>query len=155
MVLPTPYAVSMGSLVDYDKHFVKGLGQCGDPFSEFVSFFAQYDKQGATVLDLGCGQGRDALLAAQHGHLVLGVDLSEIGISQMLAAAKRGRHDVEGVVADITEFKSRRKFDVVLLDRVLHCLPSDAERRITLQNACRFTRKRGHLLVADTPCTEG
>ena len=46
------------NLVDYDKHYVKGPGQCGEPFSEFVAFFEHYDKKGATVLDLGCGQGR-------------------------------------------------------------------------------------------------
>ena len=121
------------------------------PFAEFASFFEQYDKRDARVLDLGCGQGRDALLAARRGHRVVGVDLSEVGVRQMLAVAKRERLNVEGLVGDVVRFTSRRKFDLVILDRVLHCLSSDEDRRAVLENACRWTRMRGHILIADVP----
>jgi len=145
----------MGSLVDYDEHYVKGLGQCGDPFDEFVTFFDTYAGRRARVLDLGCGQGRDALMAARRGHRVLGVDASAIGMAQVLELADQEGLDVEGVVADIVEFRSRRTFDVVILDRVLHCLPSDEERRLVLGKSCRWTRARGHVLIADTPKHRG
>ena len=66
--------------MNYDQHYRAGRGQCGDPFPEFVAFFDSDDRQRARVLDLGCGQGRDALLAARLGHAVVGVDLCAIGI---------------------------------------------------------------------------
>ena len=141
----------MGSLVDYDKHYRKGRGQCGAPFAELVAFFERYDRPGATVLDLGCGQGRDALLAARHGHAVVGVDLSEIGILQMLEDAEAEGLDVTGVVSDVLRFRSRSKFDVVILDRVLHLLLDDGERDQCLHLAARLTRKGGHVLIADVP----
>lgn len=74
----------MGSLVEYDAHYMKGPGQCGEPFPKVVAFFEAYAKRNAAVLDLGCGQGRDALVAARRGHRVLGVDLSKVGVAQMV-----------------------------------------------------------------------
>ncbi len=145
------YTDDVGSLVDYDKHYRKGRGQCGDPFPEFVAFFESYDRQHARVLDLGCGQGRDALLAARQAHEVVGVDLSEIGVGQMVEDAEAEGLDVTGVVSDVLEFRSRHKFDVVLLDRVLHLLLNDDERLARLDLAARLTRKGGHVLVADVP----
>ena len=141
----------MGSLVDYDEHYRKGRGQCGDPFPRIVAFFEHYDRSHARVLDLGCGQGRDALLAARHGHEVVGVDLSEIGVAQMLEDAEAEGLDVTGVVSDILDFRSRRKFDVVVLDRVLHLLLDDGQRRNALDRAARLTRRGGYVLVADVP----
>lgn len=141
----------MGSLVDYDTHYTKGRGQCGEPFAEFVAFFRNYDRPRARVLDLGCGQGRDALLAARLGHEVVGVDMAKIGIAQMLEDAQAEGLAVTGVVCDVLDFRSQRKFDVVLLDRVLHLLLNDDERLSCLERAARFTRKGGHILIADVP----
>lgn len=145
------YTSAVGSLVDYDQRYRKGRGQCGDPFPEFVAFFEGYDRPRARMLDLGCGQGRDALLAARHGHEVVGVDLSGIGIAQMVEDAEAEGLDVTGVVSDVLEFRSRRKFDVVLLDRVLHLLLDDDERLAGLELAARLARKRAHVLIADVP----
>ncbi|MCR9166587.1 MAG: class I SAM-dependent methyltransferase [Nannocystaceae bacterium] len=136
--------------MDYDTHYRKGRGQCGDPFPEFRAFF-EGDRPRSRVLDLGCGQGRDALLAARHGHEVVGVDLSEIGISQMVEDAEAEGLEVTGIVSDVLSFRSRRKFDVVLLDRVLHLLLDDDERLAGLGLAARLTRKGGHVLIADVP----
>lgn len=141
----------MGSLVDYDEHYSKGRGQCGEPFAEFEAFFATYEGKRARVLDLGCGQGRDALLAARAGHQVVGVDLAKIGIAHMLEDARAEELDVEGVVSDVLAYSTRRRFDVVLLDRVLHLLLDDGERETCLQKTQKLTARAGHVLIADTP----
>lgn len=140
----------MGSLVDYDKHYRKGRGQCGEPFPPLVEALSALEAP-ARVLDLGCGQGRDALLAARLGHDVVGVDLSQIGIEHMLEDAESEGLSVEGVVTDVLEFRSRRKFDVVIVDRVLHLLLDDEERTRCLERVRSLTKKRGQVLVADTP----
>ncbi len=114
-----------------------------------MAFFDSDDRQRARVLDLGCGQGRDALLAARLGHAVVGVDLCAIGIAQMTEDAKAEGLEVTGVL-DPLGFRSRRKFDVVL-DRVLHLLLDDDERLAGLDLATRLTRRRGHVLIADVP----
>ncbi len=141
----------MGSSVDYDVHYRKGRGQCGEPFPAFVEFIDAMERRPARVLDLGCGQGRDALMAARRGHEVGGVDLSKIGIAQMQEDAAREGLTVTGVVSDILDFRSRSKFDVVLLDRVLHLLLDDGERLAAIARAATLTRKGGHILIADVP----
>lgn len=140
----------MSKKVKYDKIYVEDLNACGDPYPEFVDFFARHVTGPVRVLDLGCGQGRDALFIARLGHSVLGVDVSEVGVQQMLEMSRKEGLDVEGLVGDAADFRSRCKFDVVLLDRVVHQLPDEAARRRLLGTAARLTRKNGCLLIADT-----
>lgn len=135
----------------YERHYREGRDVCREPFPELVTFFDTYDQSEADVLDLGCGQGRDALLAARRGHHVVGVDLSETGVAQMLEDARAEGLHVEGVVGDIAEWRPAGTFDVVVLDRVLHLLAGEAERRRVLNRSCRHTRPGGYVLVADTP----
>ena len=141
----------MPSVVDYDKHYRNGRGQCGEPFAPIVDFFERRDGSRLRVLDLGCGQGRDALMIARRGHEVVGIDLSEIGIAQLQEDARAEGLAIDACVADVESFRTRRKFDVVLLDRVLHLLPSGEARDRCLERALRATRCGGYILVADTP----
>jgi len=137
-------------LVDYDPVYRDRKRVCGAPFPEFRAFFDAYARRRASVLDLGCGQGRDALMAARLGHTTLGVDLSAAGVAQMCEEAAADGLRVQGRVGDIRSFRARRRFDVVLLDRVLHLLPDDAERRRTLRRLSSLTRPGSFVLIADT-----
>jgi 2-polyprenyl-3-methyl-5-hydroxy-6-metoxy-1,4-benzoquinol methylase len=103
-------------MTDYEKQYQESRDVCGPPFPEFVTFFERYPEAGAMVLDLGCGQGRDALFIARMGHHVFGVDASSTGIAQMLEDAQRQKLDVRGVVADIVEYEPAGNYDVVILD---------------------------------------
>lgn len=141
----------MGTTVDYDKHYKADSKACGNPFKEVVSFFEHYEKPNAKVLDLGCGQGRDALMLAEMGHSVTGVDLSEIGIKQMLASAKKKKLPIKGFVSDICSFRSREKFDVIILDSVLHLLLDDKERSDVLNYASTKLKPSGFVLIKDYP----
>ena len=142
-------------MTDYEKQYRESRDVCGPPFREFVAFFERYEETRAKVLDLGCGQGRDALFVARMGHHVLGVDISRTGISQMLEEAEREGLDVRGVVADALEYESSGDFDVVILDRVLHMLQEDRERLALLEKASTVTRSGGFVLIADTPKHQG
>lgn len=76
-------------MTDYEKQYKESANVCGPPFDDFVEFFEKYKKSRANILDLGCGQGRDALFIARMGHRVAGVDISKTGIRQMLDEAKK------------------------------------------------------------------
>ncbi len=41
------------------------------------------------ILEIGCSRGRDARYFASHGHSVVGVDFSQVGLSQMMNLAKQ------------------------------------------------------------------
>lgn len=136
--------------VNYERQYARERDVCGAPAPEFVEFFQQYEGPRALILDLGCGQGRDALLAARHGHRVIGVDLAPTGIAQMLEDASSEGLDVTGIVADVSQYRPPEPADVVLLDRVLHLLPTAAARRSLLDRLVDLTRPGGHVLIADT-----
>ena len=137
--------------MDYEKEYQKTNNACGQLFPEFQEFFANYDKHGAAVLDLGCGQGRDALFIASRGHSVTGVDISPTGVAQMLDQAKARGLKIEGIVGDIVGFRTRQRFDAVVIDRVLHQLPSDEDRLAVLRRSSSYVKKGGYVLIADTP----
>ena len=137
-------------MTDYEVEYQKNLAACGEPFKEFVEFFNSYPQQNAAVLDLGSGQGRDALMIAKMGHRVHGVDLSPTGVAQMLQQAKAAGLLVTGEAANIINFKPKRTFDIVILDRVLHMLSADDDKLAVLQTAVGALKPGGHVLVADT-----
>ena len=74
--------------VTYDKYY-KTENLFGQPYPELLAFFTEYPKKG-NVLDLGCGQGRDAIPLARLGFDVTGIDNSSVGIAQMNRIAKPG-----------------------------------------------------------------
>ncbi len=137
--------------VTYDRHYRADPRACGEPFEEFVRFAERLGVEHANILDIGCGQGRDAFLFARKGHTVLGIDVSEVGIHQMNEQATRESVAVRGVVADIVVWTPPGEFDVVIIDRVVHMLADDDERLAAIDKAASATRPGGFVLIADGP----
>lgn len=120
----------------------------GDPSAEFVRFFESYGRKDACVLDVGCGQGRDALFIARLGHRVTGIDQSPSGIRDLLKDAKNEGLAIEAVVTDIRTYTPERDYDVVIIDRTLHML--DPEPRLSaLSTMSSAVSPGGFLLIAD------
>jgi len=139
---------AMGKADKYEKQYGETRNCCGDPSPEIVAFFELYGRKQARVLDLGCGQGRDALMAARHGHAVLGVDTFQTGIRQMLQDADNQGLNINGVVADLTDYQIDGNLDIVVLDRLLHMLGQ--QRRIfVLRQAIQHVSPEGFVLIAD------
>jgi SAM-dependent methyltransferase len=67
-----------------------------------------------SVLDLGCGTGGHALLLAQRGYQVVGIDQSIGMITQARAKAKARSLDVEFLKKDIRNFQVHRTFDAAI-----------------------------------------
>jgi SAM-dependent methyltransferase len=141
--------MSEGAAAEYDVYYAERAYLCGKPSREVVAFFDRDRRTRVSVLDLGCGQGRHALMAARRGHRVLGIDVSRVGVDQMIDAARQEALDVRGHVADLTTFRPRRRFDVVLLDRVLHLLDDDRIRLRVLASLATLTRPGSVVLIDD------
>lgn len=133
---------------DYDKLYDETPDALGPPTNVFVEFFARLDRTGARILDLGCGQGRDAIFIARAGHHVVGVDISANGIRDLTTVAKRDDLPVKGIVADITDFTPEGAFDIILIDRTLHMLDRDTRNRV-LRGLLDHVATGGWLLIAD------
>ncbi|MFR9806989.1 class I SAM-dependent methyltransferase [Pseudonocardia sp. RS010] len=67
------------------------------------------------ALDLGAGEGRNALWLAEQGWTVTAVDFSAVGLDKARAAAERRGVTLETVVADVTAYRPRRAYELVLL----------------------------------------
>jgi len=133
---------------DYDKLYGESPDALGPPTATFVDFFDRFDIGPARVLDVGCGQGRDALFIAGKGHEVVGVDLSANGIRDLRSAAARRGLPIEGVVADIVTYRPEGLFDVIVIDRTLHMLAKQ-DRYAVLARLLDHLTPRGWLLIAD------
>ncbi len=135
---------------DYDKLYRENPHALGEPNGAFVDFFAGYEQKNARILDVGCGQGRDALFIARLGHDVVGVDQSPAAISDLLKDAEREGLIITGVVADITTYEPTGMFDVILIDRTLHMLEANTRHGVLERLTCRVA-PWGYLLIADEP----
>lgn len=133
---------------DYEALYRAQRHALGQPTKAFVEFFRRYDKTKADVLDVGCGQGRDALFIGRLGHHVVGVDRSETGVAQLLEDARTEGLNVEGIVADLRDFAPSATFDVAVVDRTLHML-EESDRLMVLARVCNAVRSGGYVLIAD------
>jgi SAM-dependent methyltransferase len=130
----------------YDEQYQVEETLFGKPYPEFVSFVQAMGIKGI-ALDLGCGQGRDALMLAAQGFRVTGVDESRIGISQMIERAKAQALDVTGVVGDFYEFEFPKDYDVTVLDSILHFGKDSARELDLLDRVFTHTKKGGYVFI--------
>ena len=97
--------------VKYDEYYSAQDHALGPAFKDVIAFFQNLEV-GQTVLDVGVGQGRDAIPLAQMGHRVIGIDLSSIGIEQLKNAAASQHLNIDAQVADLIQ-EVRQQTDVV------------------------------------------
>jgi SAM-dependent methyltransferase len=68
------------------------------------------------VLDLGTGQGRNAIWLASQGHAVTAIDISDVAVAQAKAIAEEAGVDVDFMAADLEHWQpSPETYDLVLL----------------------------------------
>jgi 2-polyprenyl-3-methyl-5-hydroxy-6-metoxy-1,4-benzoquinol methylase len=107
----------------YDNYY-KDEKYFGSPYTGLINFFEQYSPKG-TVLDLGCGQGRDSIPIAKMGYNVIAVDHSVVGINQLKNEALLCGVKLDAFVGDIYNMDIDENIDIVLLDSMLHFYKKD------------------------------
>ena len=83
-------------------------------------------RPGAKVLDLGCGEGRNALFLAECGFDVTAVDISETGIRKLNALARQRNLAVRSEVADMRDYRFAHSFDLIASHGCLHLVERES-----------------------------
>lgn len=110
-------------------------------------------RDSGSVLDIGAGDGRNALFLASKGFEVKAVDISEVGLEKLQGFAVQQNVSVEREVVDLSAWSVDRDYDVMVCTAVLQNIPEESAIRL-LENMKRHTRPDGlHALVVFT--TEG
>lgn len=74
------------------------------------------------LIDIGCGEGKDAVFFARNGYKVSAYDISERGIEKAKMLADRFSVNVNFFQADIQTYRLDHEFDIIFCSGVLHYL---------------------------------
>lgn len=116
--------------VEYDNYY-QTENLFGEPYPELLDFYTAIEQKGK-LLDVGCGQGRDAIALAKLGFEVTGIDYSKVGIEQLNTIAKKENLPLTGLVADIFTYEGHDTFDFILLDSMFHFGKKEKQKEIDL-----------------------
>ena len=122
---------------NYDNQYDTETDLFGSPYKEFEDFVKVHAVKGAKALDVGCGQGRDALMLAQYEYEVTGVDSSKVGIDQMIERANDRSLQVKGVVTSYYDYELNEKYDAIVLDSILHFEKADRKKALSARFKAR------------------
>jgi tellurite methyltransferase len=119
-----------------------------NPSSLVKKILHERDVRGAQVLDLGCGEGKNAAAFAQQGATVLALDCSETAIGNGKRTFKHP--SINWQVGDVlnTEIPNL-EYDYVVIYGLLHCL-SDSGTVEKVVNKALAVSKRGCLHILAT-----
>ncbi|MFA5070416.1 MAG: class I SAM-dependent methyltransferase [Patescibacteria group bacterium] len=130
---------------DYNKiaqHFAETRYHLWPDFEIFRPYF----KDGDTILDAGCGNGRLSEIFEKIKVNYIGIDSSE----RLIATARVKYPSLKFEVADILELIfPDGQFDVVFLIAVLQHVPSNELRLEAFKNIYRILKPDGHLLMTN------
>ncbi len=131
--------------VAYDKYY-QTANLFGDPYPELIDFFKNYSLRGR-LLDLGCGQGRNAIPLARLGYIVTGIDNSKVGIEQMEKAAQAEKLNLRAIVGDIYQYDHFSEFDFMLLDSMFHFTRVDKKKETDLVRRILLGSRKDAVIV--------
>lgn len=130
-----------GSDNSFDDTYKEHTEMFGHPYQELQDYFKSRQTKGK-LLDVGCGQGRDALFLASLGYEVTAVDSSKVGVEQMLHSATEKGIKINGIVDDVLDLQLDLKYDVILFDMLLHAFDK-AHQQELLKKYSEYLHKNG------------
>lgn len=103
-------------------------------------------KQGITLLDIGCGNGRDSLYFAQNGLQVTGIDLSESAIRELNRLCKNS--NTEFICCDYAkaEIFERKKYDFCYCRFFIHAI-TEWQEDILLRKVYNVLAEKGLFFI--------
>jgi len=106
---------SLDDKLFWDKKYSDKTYIFGKIPARFLSENFHYIPVGAHVLDVGMGEGRNAVFLARKGYRVTGVDISSVAVRKAQLLAKEVGVRIDGVTAPVEEYRPPKElFDAVI-----------------------------------------
>lgn len=106
-----------------DRYRQKGSVWGAEPNQFVVAYLS--DLEPCRVLDLGTGQGRNAIWLARQGHQVTAVDISDVAVAQATEIAADAGVEVDFIAADLERWQPEPgSYDLVLLSYIQAAEPA-------------------------------
>lgn len=117
------------------------------PSAKLIQQLTLYLPRGKTILDLGCGEGRNTIYLSRIGYNVIGVDISKKAITAVESNVFEEQVDAIALVGDARylPFKSE-VFDGILAHHVFDHMNGDSFLRAFHETA-RVLKNEGYLLI--------
>lgn len=111
----TGVKTSQDSKTQWDEKYSRPTFIYGKSPAEFLAENYQYIPYEGTVLDMGMGEGRNAVFLAQKGYKVTGIDISSVAVKKSYLLAQEFGVKIKGVVASLSDYKiSPGSFDAIV-----------------------------------------
>ena len=94
------------------------------------------------VLDIGCGEGKDAVFLARNGYNVTAFDISEQGLSKAQKLADKCGVKIDIFKADIRDYRLKEEYDIIFSSGVFYYIPQELRESI-IANLKSHTSKGG------------
>ncbi|MCM1523952.1 MAG: methyltransferase domain-containing protein [Ruminococcus sp.] len=96
----------------------------------------------SSVLDVGCGEGQNAVYLARQGHRVDAFDLSEHGIAKLKRRCESFNVHVNAFTANLTAYQFERCYDMVICFGTLHFVAENEWKKF-INHAKEYTNTGG------------
>jgi len=82
------------------------------------------------LLDIGCGEGKDAVFFARCGYVVSAFDISEAGVKKTKRLAEKAMVNVRAFRANLCDYRLTEDYDVLFSSGVLHYIKPELREEI-------------------------
>ena len=82
------------------------------------------------VLDIGCGEGKDAVFLAKNGYIVSAFDMADAGLKKAKELAERNHVSIDFFHGDINDYTPHAQFDIVFSSGVFHYLATSQRKKL-------------------------
>jgi SAM-dependent methyltransferase len=107
--------VSQDSKTQWDQRYARPTFVFGKSPAKFLAENYHFIPFEGSVLDMGMGEGRNAVFLAQKGYKVTGVDLSSVAVKKSYLLAQEFGVKIKGVVASLRDYKIQpESYDAII-----------------------------------------
>lgn len=109
----------------YDRKYHEQKNYWGNEISKMALSIMDYfppENERPKILEIGCGEGTNAVFFAKNGYAITAFDLSKTAIEKTNVAAEQAEVEIATFVADVNDYVPAEEFDIIFSSGTLQYL---------------------------------